>query len=132
LGRREVITRVSSKPAAGADVSGVGAGFTARSRRNRRAMRTSARMPEEGANLVGSFRRQNVLEFAGLLFDFRFAVHGQAVGEQPLGKAVAADDAASPFPTAGRKRHNQGSVTHRGGHRLQRIVTRIYTRRVIA
>src|SRR5450631_2271170 len=38
-------------------------------------------MAEECADLVGRFRRKNVLELAGLLLDLRFAVHRQAVSE---------------------------------------------------
>ena len=51
-------------------------------------------MPQKSADLVGSFGRKNVLELASLLLDFRFAVHGQAIGKQPLCQAVPADNAA--------------------------------------
>src|SRR6267142_6657755 len=50
-------------------------------RRDRRTMRACAGMIEEGADFVGGFGRQDMLELAGLLFDFRFAVHSKAVGE---------------------------------------------------
>ncbi len=33
-------------------------------------MRAGARVSEEGADLVSSFKRKNVFELAGLLFDF--------------------------------------------------------------
>jgi len=45
-------------------------------------MRTCLRMPEETADLIGGLRRQDVLKLAGLLLDFRLAVHGQAMREQ--------------------------------------------------
>jgi hypothetical protein len=58
-------------------------------------------MTQEGAYLVGGFGGQNVLELAGLLLDFGLAVHGKAVGEQALGKAVAADDVGGTLTAAG-------------------------------
>jgi hypothetical protein len=51
-------------------------------------------MAEEGANLVGRFGREDVLELAGLLLDFSFAVHGETVRKQAFGETVSADDAA--------------------------------------
>src|ERR1700689_352375 len=47
----------------------------ARPRRNRRPVWASPRMPQEGADFVGRFRRQDVFELARLLLDFRLAVH---------------------------------------------------------
>ena len=82
----------------------------ARPRRNRRAMRAGARVSEEGAYLVGGFGREDVFELAGLLLDFRFAVHGQAVGEQALGQAMAADDAAGAFAAARSEFHDQSAI----------------------
>ena len=40
-------------------------------------MGTGERVVEEGANFVGGFGREYVLEFAGLLLDFCFTVHGE-------------------------------------------------------
>ena len=68
-------------------------------------------MAEEGADFVGGFGGENVLELAGLLFDFGFAVHGEAVGEQALGEAVAADDAGGALAAAGREFDDQGAVS---------------------
>jgi hypothetical protein len=42
-------------------------------------------MSQKRADLIGSFRREDVLELAGLLLDFGFAVHGEAVGKKALG-----------------------------------------------
>src|ERR1700677_2379772 len=56
--------------------------IAARPRRNRRTMWAGPRMSEECADLVGRFRRKDVLELAGLLLDLRFAVHGQTVGKK--------------------------------------------------
>jgi len=42
-------------------------------------------MAQERADLVGRFRRENVLELAGLLLDFGFAIHREAVSEDALG-----------------------------------------------
>ena len=63
-------------------------------------MRASARVAEEGAYLVGGFGREDVLELAGLLFDFGLAVHGEAVGEQSLSQAVAANDVSGALTAA--------------------------------
>ena len=62
--------------------------------RDRRTVRAGPRMTQERADLVRRARRQDVFELAGLLFDFRLTVHGEAVGEEALGQAVAANDAA--------------------------------------
>ena len=64
-------------------------------------------MPEEGADFVGRFRRKNVLELAGLLLDLRFAVHRQAVGEEPLGQPMPSNNAAGPLAAAGREFDDQ-------------------------
>ncbi len=63
-------------------------------------MRASPRMSKERADLVGRFGREDMLELAGLLLDFRLAIHGQAIGEETLGQAVTADDAAGAFASA--------------------------------
>lgn len=65
-------------------------------------MRAGARVVEEDADLVGGFGGQDVLELTGLLLDFGFAVHGQRVGEQAFGEAVAADDVGGTLLSAGR------------------------------
>lgn len=57
-------------------------------------MRAGPGMAQEGADLVGCLGRQDVLELTGLLLDLGLAVHGETVGEEALGKAVTADDAA--------------------------------------
>ena len=44
-------------------------------------MGASSRMSQERADLVRGFGRENVFELAGLLFDLRLAIHGQAVCE---------------------------------------------------
>ena len=67
-------------------------------------------MAQEGADLVGGFGRQDVLELAGLLFDFGFAVHGETVGEQAFGKAMAADDIGGALAAAGREFDNHAAV----------------------
>ena len=59
-------------------------------------------MPQERADLVGSFGRENMLELARLLLNLRFAFERQAVGEQPLREAMAANDVGGAlFPTVG-------------------------------
>ena len=63
-------------------------------------MRAGARMIQESANLICRFRREDVLELAGLLFDLRFALEGQAVGEKALGKTVTANDVGGLLSSA--------------------------------
>src|SRR5579872_3916572 len=99
---------------------------TARSRRNRGSVRAGSRMSQKRAYLIGSFWRENMLEFAGLLLDFRLAVHRQAIGEQALGQTVAANDAPGPLAAARGQLDDHRSVPDRGGHGLQGIMTRIH------
>ena len=63
-------------------------------------MRASERVVEEGANLVGGFGREYVLELASLLLDFGFTVHGERVGEESFRQAVAADDVGGALVSA--------------------------------
>lgn len=63
-------------------------------------MRASRRMTQERAYLIRCFRAEDMFELAGLLFDFRFTVHGKAVGEQALGETMAANDADGAFASA--------------------------------
>src|SRR5580658_5561525 len=101
------------------------------SRRNRRTVRASAWMSEKGAYLVRGFRREDVFELAGLLLDFRFAVHGQAVGKEALGQAMATDDAAGAFSPARREFHNQRAIADGRSYGLERVVAGIHERLVI-
>src|SRR5271165_7109434 len=76
------------------------ASSTAPARRYRRAVRAGARVSEERTDLVSRFSREDMFELAGLLLDFRFAVHRKTVGKQALSQAVTADDAAGAFASA--------------------------------
>jgi hypothetical protein len=55
---------------------------------------------EEGTDLVGGFRREYVLKLAGLLFNFRLAVHGERIGEEALGQAVPANNVGGALMSA--------------------------------
>lgn len=66
-------------------------------------MGAGARVVEESADLVGRFGREYVLELAGLLFDFSFAVHGEGIGEEALGQAMAADDVGGALVSSRRE-----------------------------
>ena len=68
-------------------------------------------MTQKSADLVGSFGREDMLELAGLLFDFGLAVHGEAVGEKAFREAMAADDAGGAFASAGSEFDDHGAVT---------------------
>ena len=67
-------------------------------------------MPREGADLIGRFGREDVFELAGLLLDFGLAVHGQAVGEEPFGQAMAADDVGGALASARRELDDHAAV----------------------
>ena len=67
-------------------------------------------MAQERTDLVSGFRRKNVFEFASLLFDFSLAVHGEAIGEQALREAVAANDVGGALTAPGRKFDNHAAV----------------------
>src|ERR1022692_4548305 len=81
-------------------------------------MRTRPRMAQECADLVGNFRREDMLEFAGLLLDLRFAVHRQAVGKQALRQSVTADDAPGPSNSEFFPQHTPGGIGAPCGHVL--------------
>ena len=70
--------------------------FAARPERYRRAVGAGAGMAEESADFVRGFGRENVLELAGLLLNFGFAVERQAVGEEAFGEAVSSDNVGGP------------------------------------
>ena len=55
-------------------------------------MRARRRVTEEGADAVGHFRREYMLELAGLLCDDFGVFDMQGVGEQAFCETVAADD----------------------------------------
>src|SRR5437867_3870096 len=88
-------------------------------------------MAEEGADLVGCLGGEDVLELAGLLLDLGLAVHGEAVGEEALGEAVTADDAAGALASAWSQFDDQRAVSGRHCYRLQRLVAGIHKRLVI-
>ena len=89
-------------------------------------MRTSKRVVEEGADLVGGFGRKDVLELAGLLLDFAFAVHGERISKQALGQAMAADDVGRALVSTGSEFDDGGTVADGNAGRLQRVVARIH------
>ena len=88
-------------------------------------------MAQEGAYFVGSPGREDVFELAGLLLDFRFAVHCQAVGEQAFGKAVTPDNAAGALASAGGELHDVTAVSHRAADGLQGFVAGVSKRPMI-
>src|SRR5579863_3073547 len=88
-------------------------------------------MAQEGADLIRSARREDVLELASLLLDFRFAVHGEAISEEALGETMAANDADGAFAAAFREFNNLASVSNRRRRGLQRIMTGIHERLVL-
>src|ERR1700693_1688734 len=100
--------------------------LAARSRGDGRAVGASAGMPEEAADLVVSFRREDVFELAGLLLDFGLAVQRQAVSEETFRQTMAANDVGSPMPSAGGKFHDHAAVAGRYFCRFERVVAGIH------
>jgi hypothetical protein len=74
-------------------------------------MRASQGMVEEGADLVGRFGRKYVLELAGLLLDFGFAVHGERIGEKALGQTMTANDVGGALISAWREFDDRLTIT---------------------
>ena len=66
-----------------------------------------------------------MLELAGLLLDFGFAVHGERIGEEALGQAVAADDVGGALMSARSEFDDRGTVAGRKACGLQRVVAGI-------
>ena len=66
--------------------------FAAFARRNRTAMGTGSRVPEEGTDFLGDLGRENVLKLAGLLLNFFFVLHLQGLREETFGKTMATND----------------------------------------
>jgi len=83
----------------------------ARPRRNRCPVWARPRMAKERTDLIGRLWRKNMLKLAGLLLDLGFAVHGQAVGKQPLSQPVSPDDAPRPLASSRRQLDNQCPVS---------------------
>ena len=63
-------------------------------------------MSEKRADLVGRFRRKNVLELACLLLNLAFTVHGETVGEQAFRESMAPNNATRPLAAARREFDN--------------------------
>ena len=66
-------------------------------------------MPQERADLVGGFRRKNMLELAGLLLNLGLAVQRQAISKKPLGETMAANHVRCALPASWREFHDQAS-----------------------
>src|SRR5215469_11274482 len=94
-------------------------------------MGTGLGMAEKGADLVGSFGRENVLELASLLLDFELAVERQAVGKQALGQTVPADDVGGALPSTSRQFDHDAAIADRNPGGFQRVMTRIHEALVI-
>jgi len=86
----------------GDDLAGFGVASAAGAGRDGGSVRASSGMIEEGADFVGRFGREDVLEFTGLLFDFGFAVHGERIGEETFSETVAANDIGGALMAARR------------------------------
>lgn len=54
-------------------------------------MGASERVPEKGANLLGDFRAQGMLDLAGV-FVQQILIEAEGLIEEPFGEAMAADN----------------------------------------
>ena len=108
------------------DLSDRNLGSTAWTRWNGGSVRAGSGMAQEGADLVGCSGREDVLELAGLLFDHRFAVNSQTVGEEALGEAMTANNAARLAPAARCERNDGAAVTNENSLRAHGIMAGIY------
>lgn len=108
-----------------AGVIGLARPSAARSGRDRGSVGARLGMAEEGADLIGGFERQDVLELAGLLFDLRLAVESEAVGEQAFGQAMSADDVGGTLAPASSEFHDHAAVADGDAVGLKSIVTGI-------
>ena len=88
-------------------------------------------MPEERADLVRRFRRQDVFELASLLLNFGLAVHGQRIGKEALREAVAANDVGGAFAPVDSELNDCRSVADRDAARFESVVAGIHERLVI-
>ncbi len=73
-------------------------------------MGAGERVVEESADFVGGFGREDVLELAGLLLDFGFAVHGEGIGEEAFRQPVTADDVGGTLVSARGEFDDRGAV----------------------
>ena len=70
-------------------------------------------MPEERADFIRSFGRQDVLKLASLLLDFRFAIHGQRVGEEALRETMTPDNVGGPLLSTWRQFDDRRTIARR-------------------
>ena len=83
------------------------------------------RMPEKRTYLISHSWTEDVFKLAGLLLDFAFAIHGEAVGEQALGEAMAANDADGAFTPPIGEFDDETAIAERRSSGLERIMARI-------
>lgn len=55
-----------------------------------------------------------MFELAGLLLDLAFAIHGETVGEQAFGQAMAPNNARGPLAPARREFDHDAAISDRG------------------
>ena len=89
-------------------------------------MRASSRMAEEVADLIRRAGRENVLELASLLLDFRLAIEREAIGEESFGQAMPPNDIGSALTATRRKFDNHRSVAARDAVRFERVMAGIH------
>ena len=83
-------------------------------------------MSEKSADFICRFWGQDVLELTGLLFDFRFAVHGEAIGEESLRQPVTADDAGGATAAARRKGYDSAAIADKDSFRAHGVMAGIH------
>ena len=74
-------------------------------------MRAGSRVPEERADLIRGFGREDVFELAGLLFDLCLALQRQTVGEKPLRQTMTANNVGSALAAAFGQFHDHAAIS---------------------
>src|ERR1700682_2356941 len=88
-------------------------------------MRTGSWVPEERADLVRGFGRQDVFELAGLLFDFSFTLQRETIRKEPLRQPMAPNNIGSTVATAFREFYDHAAIAGGNSGRFKRLVARI-------
>ena len=88
--------------------------FAACTPRDRASVRTCFRVTQEGADAVRRFRRQDMLELAGLLLDYRLVRYPQSLHEQDFRQPVTSDDVFCALAAAIRELNGLQSMLGRG------------------
>ena len=97
-----------------------------RTGRDRSAVRTGARVAEEGTYLLGGFGRKDVFELACLLLNLALVLHAEALGEEALGETVTTNNASGALTSARSEFNDHAAVGRKFPGGLERVMTGIF------